>query len=152
MPEPGEGCVRHARQRKGAGAPAAKFGPMAMRVLSAGLVALAALADSASLHGLAFDALAVAVPVAAVAALTAFGDVLGRADADPFARVQAFLTATTLALVVLAAAVRAPFVAAGDVPALGITAVGVCLAVFAVQALVQGLAAVPRVRLFLGLR
>src|SRR5213080_3333898 len=49
---------------------------MARRVVPVGLVIAAAAADGAGDHGLAFYALLLAVPAAAVAALEAFGRVL----------------------------------------------------------------------------
>jgi hypothetical protein len=71
------------------------------------------------------------VPAAAVAALEAFGRVLDGADEH----LHALLWAVVLALTVTGAAVRAPRLAEGTVPAFGRTAVVACLAIFCIQAL-----------------
>jgi len=106
-----------------------------------GLVVAAAAADGAGAHGLAFYALLLAVPAAAVAALDAFGHVLdGGRD-----HLHALLRTVVLALVVVGAAVRAPAVTEGAVPALARSALLACLAVFCVQAMVA-LAAELRAR------
>jgi hypothetical protein len=82
---------------------------------------------------LAFYALLLAVPVAAVAALEAFGRVLdGRRE-----HVHALLWTVVLGLLVAGCAVRAPAVAEGSVPALGRSALLACLLVFCVQAAVS---------------
>ena len=83
------------------------------------------------MHGVAFYALLAAVPTAAVAGLEAFGDSLEGAGA----RLHVLLWAVVLALTVAGAAVRAPRLAEGSVPALGRSAVIACLAIFCVQAL-----------------
>jgi hypothetical protein len=57
------------------------------------------------------------------------------------------LSALALPFVLLAAAVRAPLLADGPPPAVGITAVVGALTIFAVQALVAASAAAPRERL-----
>jgi hypothetical protein len=114
---------------------------MARRAVPVGLVVAAAAADGAGAHGLAFYALLLAVPAAAVAALDAFGHVLdGGRD-----HLHALLWTVVLALVVVGAAVRAPAVTEGSVPALARSALLACLAVFCVQAMVA-LAAELRVR------
>jgi len=97
-----------------------------------GLVITAAAADGAGVHGLAFYALLLAVPAAAVAALEAFGRVLDGADEQ----LHALLWTVVLGLVVVGAAVRAPAVTEGVVPAAGRSALLACLAVFCVQAVV----------------
>ena len=83
------------------------------------------------MHGVAFYALLAAVPAVAVAALGAYGDSLD----GGCGRVQAFLWGAVLALVVTAAAVRAPSLAQGTVPALARSAVVACLAIFCAQAI-----------------
>jgi hypothetical protein len=114
---------------------------MARRAVPVGLVVAAAAADGAGAHGLAFYALLLAVPAAAVAALDAFGHVLdGGRD-----HLHALLWTVVLALVVVGAAVRAPAVTEGAVPALARSALLACLAVFCVQAMVA-LAAELRAR------
>ena len=105
---------------------------MARRVLPVGLVVGAAAADGAGAHGLAFYALLAAVPAAAVAALDAFGDWLAEAGSG----LHAVLWGIVLALTVTGAAVRAPLLAEGTVPALGRSAVVACLGVFCLQALI----------------
>ena len=92
----------------------------------------AAAADGAGAYGLAFYALLLAVPAAAVAALDAFGNVLDGAQNH----LHALLWSAVLALVVVGAAVRAPAVTEGAVPALARSALLACLAVFCVQAAV----------------
>lgn len=103
------------------------------RLASVALVVGAALADAAGEHALAYYALVAAVPVAALAALSAFGDVLeGSGSID---RTTAVLYALEAPLVLLGAASRAPLVEGAPPPALGIAAVVACLALFAVHAL-----------------
>jgi hypothetical protein len=104
---------------------------MALRGLPVALVLAAAVADGAGAHRFAFYALLAAVPAGAAAALDAFGDSL----ADGGSRLHALLWGLVLALTVIAAAVRAPALAAGTVPALGRSAVAACLGIFCVQAL-----------------
>ena len=103
---------------------------MARRAIPVGLVIGAAAADGAGAHGLAFYALLLAVPTAAVAALDAFGAVLDGAQEH----LHAVLWAAVLLLLVVGAAVRAPEVTEGSVPALGRSALLACLAVFCIQA------------------
>jgi len=105
---------------------------MARRAIPVALVVAAAAADGAGVHGLAFYALLAAVPAAAVAALDAFGRVLDGANEQ----LHALLWTMVLALVVVGAAVRAPAVTEGAVPALARSALVACLAVFCVQAVV----------------
>lgn len=120
---------------------------MTMRLASVLLIVGAALADAAGRHSFAYYALVVAVPLVALAALSALGDVLDGSAAEPHDRVMAALTALALPLVLLGAAVRAPLIADGPPPAIGVTAVVACLAVFAVQALLAATTAVPSERL-----
>ena len=81
----------------------------------------------------AFYALLLAVPAAAVAALEAFGHVLDGADEH----LHALLWAIVLALVVVGCAVRAQAVTESAVPTLARSALLACLAVFCVQAAVS---------------
>ena len=79
---------------------------------------------------LAFYALLVAVPAAAVAALDELGELLdGGRD-----HVHALLWAIVLGLTVVGAGVRASAVTAGAVPALARSTLLACLGVFCVQA------------------
>lgn len=82
---------------------------------------------------MAFYALLLAVPAAAVAALEAFGQILDGADEH----LHALLWTIVLALDVVGCSVRAPAVTEGSVPALGRSALLACLAVFCLQALVS---------------
>jgi len=99
-------------------------------------VIAAAAADGAGFHELAFYALLLAVPAAAVAALEAFGRVLDGENEH----LQALLWTLVLARVVVGAAVRAPAVTEGVVPASARSALLACLAVFCVQAVVAAAA------------
>jgi len=109
---------------------------MARRAIPVGLVITAAAADGAGVHGLAFYALLLAVPAVAVAALEAFGRVLDGENEH----LHALLWTIVLALVVVGAAVRAPAIAEGVVPAAARSALLACLAVFCVQAAVAAAA------------
>ncbi len=104
---------------------------MTRRWIPVALVLAAAAADGAGMHGVAFYALLAAVPAAAVAALEAFGDSLE----DGGARLHALLWGVVVALTVTGAAVRAPRLSEGTVPAFGRSAVIACLAIFCIQAL-----------------
>jgi hypothetical protein len=115
-----------------------------MRLASIALVLVAAIADATGSHELAYYALVAAVPTVALAALSALGDVLDGSAALPTDRAGAVLTALALSVVLLATAVRAPLLAEGPPPAIGVTAVVIALALFAVQALVAVTAAAPR--------
>jgi hypothetical protein len=101
-----------------------RFAPIA-------LVFSAALADHAGAHTLAFDALLVAVPVTAVAGLRAVGDRLeGRAERAP-----AYVWGLVLALLLVAAAVRAPALGDPTVPPAARSALTACVLVFCLQAM-----------------
>lgn len=119
---------------------------MTMRAITVGLVLVAALADSAGSNALGYYALVGAVPAAAVAALLAFGDVLDGTAATALDRGQAVLAGLALPFLLVATAVRAPLLSDGGVPALGVTATAICLALLAIQALLAGLAHVPGLR------
>lgn len=106
---------------------------MARRAIPVGLVVAAAAADGAGAHELAFYALLLAVPAAAVVALDSFGELLdGARD-----HLHALLWTVALALIVVGAAVRSPAVTEGAVPALARSALLACLAIFCVQAVVS---------------
>ena len=119
---------------------------MGRRLLPVVLVAIAALADSAGAHSLALDALLLAVPFAAVAALISFGEYLD-SDSNSVAGLQALLWAASLVLLVLSCAVRRH--ALHSVPPLAVSSMFMCLGIFAVKAT---LAAAPYVRRFADLR
>jgi hypothetical protein len=118
-----------------------------MRLASVTFVLGGALADAAGHHALAYYALVAAVPIVAVAALSALGDVLDGSASLPHDRALAVLTALALPFVLLGTAVRAPLLADGPPPAIGVTAVAVAIGLFALQVLVAASAAVPRSRL-----
>jgi hypothetical protein len=111
------------------------------------LVLGAALADASGQHESAYWALVAAVPVVALAGLSGLGDVLDGSAASPHDRGIAALSAVALPFVLLAAAVRAPLLADGPPPVVGVTAVVGALAIFAAQALVAASAVAPRERL-----
>ncbi len=119
---------------------------MTMRLASVTLVLGGALADAVGQHALAYYALVGAVPVVALAALWALGDVLDGTAAKPHDRAAAVLTALALPFVLLGTAVRAPLLADVPPPAIGVTAVVVALALFAAQALVAATANAPQAR------
>lgn len=119
---------------------------MTLRLASVGLVLGAALADVSGHHGLAYYLLVTAVPVVAVAALSALGDVLDGTAAEPHDRGVAMLSALALPFVLLGTAVRAPLLAEGPPPAIGVTAIVAALAIFAVQALVTATVVAPSFR------
>jgi hypothetical protein len=106
---------------------------MVRRATPVGLVVAAAAADGAGAHELAFYALLLAVPAAAVVALDYFGELLDGAQDH----LHALLWTVVLALIVVGAAVRAPAVTEGAVPALARSALLACLAIFCVQAVVS---------------
>jgi hypothetical protein len=125
---------------------------MTTRLASISLVLGAALADAAGAHSLAYYALVAAVPVVAMAALLALGNVLDGSASAPHDRAVAAMSALVLPCVLLGAAVRAPLVTDAPPPAIGVTAVVLCLALFAVQTLLTATAAVPSERLRAALR
>ena len=102
--------------------------------LPAFLVVATALADVFSLHATGFYLLVAAVPAAAVAALTALGDLLDGAAPARFARARVVLSGLALVWVVVAAAVRSASVDDASVPPAAASALAVCIAVFALQA------------------
>lgn len=119
---------------------------MTTRLASVLLVLGAALLDAAGQHGVAYYALVTAVPVVAVSALSGLGCILDGSACEPHDRAVAALSALALPFVLLGTAVRAPLLAEGPPPAIGITAVVAALALFAVQALVAASAAAPAFR------
>src|SRR6185437_13004601 len=106
---------------------------MTRRAVPVGLVIAAAAADGAGFHELAFYALLLAVPAAAVAALEAFGRVLDGENEH----LHALLWTIVLALIVVGAAARAPAVTEGAVPGPARSALLACLGIFCVQAFVS---------------
>ena len=117
---------------------------MRLRLLTVGLVLGAAFADAGGAYELAYYALVVAVPVAAVVALAALGAVLEGSAPEPLDRILAGLSAACVPFVLLGAAVRTPLLEGSPPPTIGATCVLVCLAFFALQTLLTATVAVPR--------
>jgi hypothetical protein len=113
---------------------------MGRRAIPVGLVVAAAAADGAGAHELAFYALLLAVPAAAVVALDTFGELLDGAQNH----LHALLWTVVLALIVAGAAVRAPAITEGAVPTLARSALLACLAIFCVQAVASLMAELRR--------
>src|SRR3954453_19633143 len=105
---------------------------MGRRVLPALLASLAAVADSSGAAGPARGALLFAVPFAAVAALSAFGDYLEERD-DPTRGFQALMWALAVVLLVVSSAVRSSSI---GVPQFARSTLVVALGIFAVKAFV----------------
>jgi hypothetical protein len=101
------------------------------RVIPVALVVAAAAADGAGMHGVAFYALLAAVPAVAAAALGAYGAAVERGTS----RLHASLWGVVLGLTVVGAAVRAPVLDEGTVPALARSAVVACLGIFCAEAI-----------------
>lgn len=99
-------------------------------MLPALLAIIAAMADSTGAHGLAEYALLAAVPFAAVAALTSFGDYLDERD-DAVAGFQSLLWGLAVVLLVASCAIRSQAI---GVPPLAESTLFGCLVVFAVKA------------------
>jgi hypothetical protein len=98
------------------------------------------IADANGAHGLAFDSLLLAVPLAAVAGLTSFGEYLD-ARGELVAGVQAALWGVSVVLLVLSCAVRSHSL--HGVPPLAVSSLVACLGVFALKLAV---AAAPHAR------
>ncbi|MCP9485782.1 MAG: hypothetical protein MSC30_07960 [Gaiellaceae bacterium MAG52_C11] len=117
---------------------------MRIRLLTIGLVLSAALADAAGAHELAYYALVAAVPLGSLAALGALGSVLDGSAVEPLDRVLAALSCVAVPFILLGAAVRAPLLDNNPPPTIGATCVLVCLALFALHALLSATASAPR--------
>jgi hypothetical protein len=104
------------------------------------LVVAAAFADGSGSALVAFYAFLALVPVAAVIALNAYGELVETPSApnedETHRRLQALLWATLVGVAVLGAASRAPVLGEGAVPRLGGTAVIACLLVLSVEGIV----------------
>jgi hypothetical protein len=111
---------------------------MPRRALPVALVLAAAVADGTPLRVAAPYLLVAAVPAAAVAALTVFGELveLPGGTSVAAARAQALLGALGLVAVVVAASARTNAVDGEGLPPLAASAVVACLAAFALQTLV----------------
>jgi hypothetical protein len=99
---------------------------MARRALPALLALIAFLSDLAGAHGLALGFVLAAIPAAFALALECYGDALeARCGA-----LRPLLAGGGLALLVLSAALRSPAVV-GGVPRLAVSAVALCLLLYA---------------------
>jgi len=108
------------------------------------LVLLVLVTDAAKTPTLSFYLLLMAIPAIVVAGLASVEEILEGAASHR--RAIGLLHALTLVLVLVSAAVRAPLRAEGSIPAAGVSAVIVCVAVFAIQVVLALLPSVRRVR------
>ena len=122
---------------------------MRTRLLAGALIVAVAGLDLAGAHATAALVLVAAVPTAAGAALLSLGTALD--GGGPLDRIQAWCGGLVLLLALVAAVLRTPLAANGDVPSLAASALTACLVVLAVQALVGRLAALAQVRAGVGL-
>lgn len=109
-------------------------------VLPVAIVALALLADAASLPSIAFYLLLASVPALVVAVLATLERMLEEQAGTACLALQV----TALALVLLAAAARAPLRAEGAVPRVAVSAALASIAVLALQWLVAALPGIRR--------
>jgi hypothetical protein len=115
---------------------------MGRRVLPFVLVLAAAVADATGFRSPATYLLVAAIPAAAAAALTVFGELVQHSGRKgvALARTEAVLSALALAAVVVAAAARGAAVDGAGVPPLAVSALVACIGAFALQAFVTLLA------------
>ena len=116
---------------------------MTRRALPVLLVLAAALFDSFARPGFAFYALLGAVPLAAVAALTALGDVLdagGRAHENALGVLQTVLWTVALGLIVSATSARAGVLDGAPASTFADPALLACVATLAAESLVAAIA------------
>lgn len=117
-----------------------RTGASAMAVeLAAVLILATAVSDGFGFASASFYLLVLGVPITAVAGLVCFARVVdavngGRLDA--LGRLQATLSALLVAGIVIGAAVREPFIAAGTVPPEASGALALCFALLVLQALI----------------
>jgi len=120
------------------------------RAVPAGLVVAAAFADASGSASLGFYAFLALVAVAAVIALTSYGDLVealpeeGAGGSQPpseeddtLRKLQAVLWAVLLGVAVIGTASRAPALGEGAVPRVAATAVIACLLVLCVEGVVE---------------
>jgi choline-glycine betaine transporter len=122
---------------------------VARRAVPAGLVVLAAFADASGSPRLGFYAFLALVPVAAITALNAYGDVLEHVrspEEDAPRHVQALLWGVLLAVAVTGTAARSPALDQGSIPKLAATALIVALVVLCVEGLLELFALARRLR------
>ena len=118
---------------------------MGRRLLPALLVVAAAAADASGAYGLARAALLAAVPLTAVAAITAFGDCLENRR-ETAAMLQAILS--SLVVVLLVALLRAAQSAIQGVPHAAVSSLIAALGVLPFKGFVAGIPLVRRSRKF----
>jgi hypothetical protein len=117
-----------------------RTGASAMAVeLAAVLILATAVSDAFGFASISFYLLVLGVPITAAAGLVCFGRVVdavngGRMDA--LGRLQATLSALLVAGIVIGAAVREPFIAAGTVPPEASGVLALCFALLVLQALI----------------
>jgi hypothetical protein len=117
-----------------------RTGASAMAVeLAAGLILLTAVSDAFGLASVSFYLLVVGVPVTAAAGLICFAcvvDAVNGGRVDALGRLQASLSALLVAGIVIGAAIREPFIAAGTIPPEAKGVLILCFLVLIVQALI----------------
>jgi hypothetical protein len=114
--------------------------------LAAGLLLATAVSDALGFAAASFYLLVVGVPVNAIAALVCFGHVVDSVNdgrAEVLGRLQTLLSACLVGAVVVGAAVREPWVPAGEVPPVATVALAFGFGLLILQAL---LALVPALR------
>ena len=117
-----------------------RTGASAMAVeLAAVLILATAVSDAFGFASISFYLLVLGVPITAAAGLVCFARVVdavngGRMDA--LGRLQATLSALLVAGIVIGAAVREPFIAAGTVPPEASGVLALCFALLVLQALI----------------
>jgi hypothetical protein len=117
-----------------------RTGASAMAVeLAAVLILATAVSDAFGFASVSFYLLVLGVPITAAAGLVCFARVVdavngGRMDA--LGRLQATLSALLVAGIVIGAAVREPFIAAGTVPPEASGVLALCFALLVLQALI----------------
>jgi hypothetical protein len=107
--------------------------------LAAVLILATAVSDAFGFASISFYLLVLGVPITAAAGLVCFARVVdavngGRMDA--LGRLQATLSAFLVAGIVIGAAVREPFIAAGTVPPEASGVLALCFALLVLQALI----------------
>src|SRR6266545_1630735 len=116
------------------------FMSVARRAVPAGLVVLSAFADASGSPRLGFYAFLALVPVAAITALGAYGDLLerpGSPEEDAPRRLQAVLWGILLAFAVMGTAARTPALDQGAIPKLAGTALIAALIVLCVEGVLE---------------
>lgn len=107
--------------------------------LAAGLILATALSDAFGFASASFYLLVLGVPITAAAGLMCFARVVDAVNGgrmDTLGRLQATLSAVLVAGIVIGAAVREPFIAAGMIPPEASGVLAICFALLVVQALI----------------